>query len=90
MRSSVTLATRGPEASAEVFYQIEKNTATVSGRTNILRKVLSALGGKWDSDARVWRIPASRVAELVIACEEKRIPAAEVCCTKKSKELELF
>lgn len=90
MRSSVTLATRGPEASAEVFYQIEKNTATVSGRTDVLKKALSALGGKWDSDARVWRMPASRVAELVIACEEKRIRAAEVLRAEKSKGRELF
>lgn len=90
MANSVTLATRGLGVEAEVFFQIEKEIATVSGRTDRIKNALSKLGGKWDGDARVWRMPASRIAELVIACEEKRIAAAKVSCAEKSKGMELF
>jgi hypothetical protein len=47
------------------------------------------LGGKWDSEARVRRIPTERTHELVAACEEKQIRAAEVGADT-SKEPELF
>jgi hypothetical protein len=38
--------------------------------------VFPKLGG--DSDARVWTMPAARTHELLAACEEKQIRAAEV------------
>lgn len=78
-----------PEGNAEVFFEVGKETATVSGRTILLKDTLPKLGGKWDGEARVWRMPAARTHELLAACEEKRIRAAEVC-GDKSKETELF
>jgi hypothetical protein len=77
-----------PESVAAVFYQVGEKKTIVSGRTIHLRDVLPKLGGKWDSAARVWRMPAARTAELVAACEEKQILVADVGADK-SKELEL-
>lgn len=69
----------------EVFYQVGEETTTVSGRTIFLRDDLPKLGGKWDSDARVWRIPAVRTHELVALCEERHIRAVEVGADKPSE-----
>lgn len=55
----------------------------------MLKDVLPKLGAKWDSDARVWRMPAARSYELVAACKEKGIHAVEVGADK-SKEPGLF
>jgi recombination protein RecT len=68
---------RDPEGNAAVFYEVGKETTTVSGRTILLKEVFPKLGAKWDSDARVWRMPAVRTHELVKACEEKEIRAVE-------------
>jgi hypothetical protein len=67
------------ESAADVFFQVGEKKTVVSGRTTYLRDVLPKLGGKWDSEARVWRIPAARTRELTVVCKEKQIHAAEVC-----------
>jgi hypothetical protein len=79
----------GSEGGVDLFYQVGEKTTSISGRTILLKDVFPKLGGKWDSDARVWRMPAERTHELVTACEEKGIRASEVGADK-SKELELF
>jgi recombination protein RecT len=68
---------RDPEGNAAVFYEVGKETTTISGRTILLKDVLPKLGAKWDGDARVWRMPAARTHELVDACEEMEIRAVE-------------
>jgi hypothetical protein len=80
---------RDPEGSAEVFYQVGGESTTISGKTILLKDDLPKLGGKWDSDARVWRMPAARTHELLEACEEKQIRVAEVGADN-SKEPGLF
>jgi recombination protein RecT len=77
---------REPEGNAEVFFEVGNETTTVSGRTILLKDTLPKLGGKWDSDARVWRMPAGRTHELLAVCDEKQIRAAEVGADKP-KEL---
>src|SRR5262249_35417470 len=72
-----------------VFYEVGNESTIVSGRTMAIKDVLPKLGGKWDGDARVWRMPAARTHELVTVCEEKQIPIAEVGGTE-AKEPELF
>jgi recombination protein RecT len=80
---------RDPEANAEVFYHVGGEFTTVSGKTILLKDDLPKLGGKWHGDARVWRMPAARTHELLEACEEKCIRAAEVGADN-SKEPGLF
>jgi recombination protein RecT len=77
------------EGGAEVFYEVGKETTTVSGRTISLKDDLPKLGGKWDGDASVWRMPAQRTHELVATCEGKGIRASEVG-TDTAKEPGLF
>ena len=76
---------REPDANAEVFYQVGKET-TVSGRTILLKDTLPKLGGKWDGDARVWRMPAVRTHELVESCQEKGIRAVETTADRPKEE----
>jgi recombination protein RecT len=80
---------RDPDGNAEVFYQVGKETTTVSGRTILLKDTLPKLGGKWDSDARVWRIPAARTHELAELCEEKGVGVVETT-PDDSKQAGLF
>jgi recombination protein RecT len=87
---SVLLSPKPPEKPAEigpaaqengntkVFFEVGKEHTVVSGHTFHIKDDLPKLGGKWDSDARVWRMPAARTDELLAVCQEKRIPAAEV------------
>jgi hypothetical protein len=89
LKPAVVAPARDPEGGAEVFFQVGKETTTVSARTILLKDTLPKFGGKWDSAARVWRMPADRTHELVAACEENQIRAAEVGADR-SKELELF
>jgi len=69
---------RDPDGKAELFYQVGKDEAIVSGRTVLLKDDFPKLGAKWDSSARVWRMPAVRTHELVTLCEKKNIHAEEV------------
>jgi recombination protein RecT len=69
---------RDPDGSTEVFYQVSDETTTVWGRTILLKEVFPKLGAKWDSDARVWRMPAVRTHELTEACDKMLIHATEV------------
>jgi hypothetical protein len=66
---------RGEIRRPVVYYQVGETTTTVSGRTILLKDDLPKLGGKWDGDARVWRMPATRTGELVAVCEEMQIRA---------------
>jgi hypothetical protein len=38
-----------PASNTEVFYQVGKETTTVSGRTILLKDALPKLGAKWDT-----------------------------------------
>jgi recombination protein RecT len=78
---------RDSEGIAEVFFDVGEETTTITGRTMPIKDVLPKLGGKWDKDARVWRIPAARTHELVAACEEKQICAEEVSPSKQGELL---
>lgn len=69
---------RDSEGNAQVFYRVGKDVTTVSGKTTYLKDVLPKFGGKWDSAARVWRMPATNTHELVAVCEQKQIRAVEV------------
>jgi len=76
---------REQEASAEVFYQVGQDVTTVSGRTLLLKDSLPKIGAKWDGNARVWCIPATRTHELVALCEQKQISAVEVCADEPNE-----
>ena len=71
----------------EVFFAVVEETTIVSGETILLKDDLPKLGAKWDSDARVWRMPGARTDELVAECEKKQITAVEIG-TGKPKETE--
>jgi recombination protein RecT len=91
---SVLLSTKPPEKPAEigpaaqekgntkVFFEVGKEHTVVSGHTLHIKDDLPKLGGKWDSDARVWRMPAARTDELVAVCQEKQIHAVEVAAER--------
>ena len=83
------VAPSDPDGNVEVFFQVGQETTTVSGRTILLKDVFPKLGAKWDSDARVWRMPAVRTQELVETCEEKGIRAVETTADE-TKEAGLF
>jgi hypothetical protein len=89
LKPALAASPRDPERGAEVFYQVGKETTTVSGRTIRIKDALPELGAKWDSEARVWRMPAARTHELLEACGKKEICVTEVG-GDKSKEPELF
>jgi len=71
-------AVRDSDGNTEVFFQVGRESATVSGKTYLLKDSLPKLGAKWDGKARVWTMPAARVDELMEVCDEKQIKAVEV------------
>jgi recombination protein RecT len=73
-----TAPVRESEGNMEIFFEVGRKITIVSGRTILLKDDLPKVGAKWDSDARVWRMPAARTDELLAVCQEKQIPAAEV------------
>lgn len=70
------------QGNPKVFFEVGEKNTVVSGHTLHIKDDLPKLGGKWDGNARVWRMPAARTDELVELCEKKQIPAVEVGADK--------
>jgi hypothetical protein len=69
---------RGEIRRPVVFYEVGEKTTTVSRRTILLKYASPKLGGKWDSDARVWRMPVARTPESRGRVRGEAVQAAEV------------
>jgi hypothetical protein len=51
-------------------------TTLISGDTYPVKEQLKAMGGRWDADARGWRVPADRAAEAQALVGAPRAPRA--------------
>jgi recombination protein RecT len=62
----------------KVFFEVGEKLTVVSGQTLHIKDDLPKLGAKWDSEARVWHMPAARTDELVAVCQARQVCAVEV------------
>jgi hypothetical protein len=50
-----------------LVYRVERGrhagTVAIGGNTYPVKEQLKAIGGRWDGDARCWRVPAAKAAE---------------------------
>lgn len=62
---------------AMVFFEVGSESTVVTGHTMLIKDDLPKLGARWDREARVWSMPASRTHELVAMCIDKQICLSE-------------
>jgi recombination protein RecT len=70
-----------------VLFEVGETFTIVSGHTLHIKDELPKIGGKWDSDARVWRMPAARTHELISLSVQ--VPAT-ISATVNDREFQMM